>query len=50
VKLVERNITEAIGELDQDLADFVMEHITARKGPEELVEELSPVSARLTVL
>lgn len=42
--LVERNITSALGELDQDLVDFVMGHLEGHKGPEELVDELSPVS------
>lgn len=37
-------ITNALGELDEDLAAFVMEHIADRKTPEDLVEELSPVS------
>lgn len=42
---VQRKIREALGEVDEDLAQFVMEHIEARKGPEELVDELSPVLA-----
>jgi hypothetical protein len=46
LRLVERKITSALGELDEELAGFVMEHISNRKGPNELVDELSPVSVK----
>lgn len=43
--VVQNKITDSLGELDQDLADFVMEHISERKGPEALVDELQAVLA-----
>ena len=33
-----------LGEVDEDLADFVLEHLRDRKGPEELTEGIEPVS------
>lgn len=41
---VQQKISQALGEADSDLADFVMEHIDNRKGPRELLDELGPVS------
>lgn len=43
-EFVGRTITSALGELDADLAAFVMEHLAERKGPEDLVDDLNPVS------
>lgn len=42
---VGKRIASALGELDEDLAAFVMEHLAERKGPEDLVDDLNPVSA-----
>ncbi|KAL1405199.1 hypothetical protein Q8F55_008824 [Vanrija albida] len=43
--LIERKIADALGGLDQDLADFVVDHLTQHKGPRELVDDLSAVLA-----
>lgn len=42
--VIERKIADVLGGADQDLADFVIDHITQRKGPGELVDDLSAVS------
>ncbi|KAK8865624.1 hypothetical protein IAR55_000768 [Kwoniella newhampshirensis] len=42
---VHEKMTDFLGELDQDLADFVLEHLRDRKGADELVEGLEPVLA-----
>lgn len=42
---VQDKIKESLGELDQDLADFVMEQLGERKGPEDLIDELQAVLA-----
>lgn len=35
---------DLLGEVDEDLADFVIEHLRDKKGPDDLVEGLEPVS------
>lgn len=35
---------EYIGEVDEDLAEFVIEQVKARKGPDDFVDGLEPVS------
>ncbi|KAL7423581.1 hypothetical protein Q5752_001161 [Cryptotrichosporon argae] len=42
---VNKKIADVMGELDEDLAEFVFEHIRERKGPEDLEEGLEPVLA-----
>ncbi|OCF31872.1 hypothetical protein I317_02949 [Kwoniella heveanensis CBS 569] len=42
---VQNKITDFLGELDQDLADFVLEHIKDKKGADDLVDGLEPILA-----
>lgn len=42
---VQDKIRDSLGELDQDLADFVMEQLAEHKGPEDLIDELQAVLA-----
>ncbi|WVF70986.1 hypothetical protein IAT40_005782 [Kwoniella sp. CBS 6097] len=42
---VQGKITDFLGELDQDLADFVLEHIKDKKGADDLVDGLEPILA-----
>lgn len=41
---VNSKLVEYLGEVDQDLADFIMENIAERKRPDAMVEGLEPVS------
>jgi RNA-binding protein 25 len=41
--LIHRKIEEYLGELDDDLVMFVIEHLKDRKGPAKLAEGLEPV-------
>lgn len=41
---VHQKIKNFLGELDEDLADFVLEHLRDRKGANDLVDGLEPVS------
>lgn len=41
--LVKRQITKYLGELDDDLLMFVLEHLKDHKSPKQLVEGLEPV-------
>ena len=41
--LIHRKIEEYLGEIDDDLVMFVIEHLKDRKGPAKLVEGLEPV-------
>ena len=34
---------DLLGEVDEDLAEFVLEHLRDRKGPDDLVDGLEPV-------
>lgn len=43
--LIHRKIEEYLGEIDDDLVMFVIEHLKDRKGPAKLVEGLEPVRA-----
>ncbi|KAK4687335.1 RNA-binding protein 25, partial [Tremellales sp. Uapishka_1] len=40
---VREKMTDFLGEADEDLANFVLEHVREKKGPSELVEGLEPV-------
>lgn len=40
-------MTGFLGEVDEDLGDFVIEHIREKKGPDELVKGLEPVSSAI---
>ncbi|WVQ71288.1 hypothetical protein IAR50_000814 [Cryptococcus sp. DSM 104548] len=42
---INAKITDYLGELDVDLADFVLEHLQGKKGPDELIDGLEPVLA-----
>ncbi|WWD18199.1 hypothetical protein CI109_102649 [Kwoniella shandongensis] len=42
---VHEKMVDLLGELDQDLADFVLEHLRDRRGADDLVEGLEPVLA-----
>jgi RNA-binding protein 25 len=35
---------ELLGDVDEDLADFVLEQVRERKSPDDVVEGLEPVS------
>lgn len=41
---VRNKMKDLLGEVDEDLADFVLEHLRDKKGPDELVDGLEPVS------
>ena len=43
MSFVQGKMKDLLGEVDQDLADFVQEHLKERKGPKELVGGLEPV-------
>jgi hypothetical protein len=43
-RVVADGIKDALGEVDEDLVAFAMEGISEQKGPEDLVDDLSPVS------
>jgi RNA-binding protein 25 len=47
--LIHRKIEGYLGEIDDDLVMFVLEHIKDRKGPGKLVDELQSVSVQLIV-
>jgi RNA-binding protein 25 len=47
--LIHRKIEEYLGEIDDDLVMFVLEHIKDRKGPGKLVDELQSVSVQLII-
>ncbi|WRT65978.1 uncharacterized protein IL334_002929 [Kwoniella shivajii] len=42
---VETKITAFLGELDQDLVEFVLEHLRDKKGSDDLVDGLEPILA-----
>ncbi|OCF75290.1 hypothetical protein I204_04143 [Kwoniella mangroviensis CBS 8886] len=42
---VEGKINEFLGELDQDLVEFVLEHLKDKKGSDDLVDGLEPILA-----
>ncbi|XAO23547.1 hypothetical protein I312_102326 [Cryptococcus bacillisporus CA1280] len=42
---VQEKIKNFLGELDEDLADFVLEHLRDRKGADDLVDGLEPILA-----
>ncbi len=38
---------DILGEVDEDLADFILEHLRERKGADDLIEGIEPVSLLL---
>lgn len=34
-----------LGEVDEDLADFIFEHLREHKGPDNLFDDLEPVGS-----
>ncbi len=47
---VHEKMTGFLGEVDEDLGDFVIEHVRGKKGPDELVDGLEPVRYRFSKL
>ncbi|EIW72718.1 hypothetical protein TREMEDRAFT_13947, partial [Tremella mesenterica DSM 1558] len=45
LNLVKEKMRHFLGEVDDDLVDFVLEHLRARKGPNSLIEGIEPVFA-----
>lgn len=39
-----------LGEVDEDLVDFCVEHVREKKGPDELVDGLEPVGYTLPMM
>ena len=44
---VRDKMKDLLGEVDEDLADFVLEHLRDKKGAAEIIEGIEPVSAIL---
>lgn len=44
LSFVNSKLEEYLGEVDKDLADFIMENITERNRPDTVVDGLEPVS------
>jgi hypothetical protein len=47
---VGEKIKSSLGEVDEDLVDFVLENIRDRKRPEDIIDGLDPVSNLITVV
>lgn len=49
VPYIHDEMREFIGEVDEDLAEFVVEQVKARKAPDDFVDGLEPVLAEEAV-
>ena len=47
--IIRRKLRQYLGDLDDELLMFVIEHLKDQKGPQKLVEGVEPVTPRLIV-